>query len=313
MPYNSLVSRTDAAALIPEDVADGIIQNAVTQSAALSLFRRMTMARNQQRMPVLSALPIAYFVSGDTGLKQTTEQAWANKYLNVEEIAAIVPIPDAVLDDTDFDIWGEIRPRIEEAIGRTLDAAVFFGTNKPTSWPTDIVAAAVAAGNVYARGTSAAAIGGLAEDINQTMGLVEADGFDVNGFVADRRYRARLRSVRDTTGQAIANVAVDELFGVPLQTVAPGLWPSGLSAAELIAGDWTQGVLAVRQDITYKFLTEAVIQDSTGAIVYNLAQQDMTAMRVVFRCAWQVANPLTYEQQTEANRYPFAVLRSPAA
>lgn len=311
MPYNSLVSRTDAAALIPEDVAAGIIQNAVAQSAAMSLFRRTTMARNQQRMPVLSALPIAYFVSGDTGLKQTSEQAWANKYLNVEEIAAIVPIPDAVLDDTDFDIWGEIQPRIEEAVGRTLDAAVFFGINKPTSWPTDIVAAAIAAGNTYNRGTNNAAAGGLAEDVNQVMGLVEADGFDVNGFVADRRYRSRLRGARDTTGQQITDVGVTELFGVPMRYVAPGLWPSGSGAAELIAGDWSQGILGVRQDITYKFLTEAVIQDSTGAIVYNLAQQDMTAMRVVFRCAWQVANPLTYEQATEANRYPFGVLRAP--
>lgn len=156
MPYDNIISRTDAAALIPEDVSREIWKNVPAMSAAMTLFRQRTLARNQQRVPVLSALPTAYFVNGDTGLKQTTEVNWANKYFNVEEIACIVPIPENVLDDTDYDVWAEIRPLIEEAIGRTLDAAVFFGTNKPASWDNAIVPSAVTAGNVVARGTNAA-------------------------------------------------------------------------------------------------------------------------------------------------------------
>jgi HK97 family phage major capsid protein len=279
----------------------------------MSLFPRVPMSSNQQRMPALAALPIAYFVNGDTGLKQTTEMAWENKYLNVEEIAAIVPIPEAVLDDASFDVWGTIQPRLSEAIGRALDAAIFFGVNKPATWPTDVAAAALAASNIFTRGTSTAAQGGIAEDINQIMALVEGDGFDVNGFVTRTTYKSRLRSARGTDGQPLLDVngATRSIWGEPLIYAMKGLWPSGAGSAELIAGDWTQMLFGVRQDMTYKILDQAVIQDQGGVIQYNLAQQDMVALRVVFRCAWEQANPLNYENPTEATRNPFAILRAP--
>lgn len=313
MPFNNVISRSDVAALIPEKVSDSVVQSAVTDSAALRLFPRVTMSSAQTRMPVLAALPIAYFVNGDTGLKQTTEQQWANRYLNVEEIATIVPIPENVLDDTSFDVWGEIKPRIAEAVGRALDAAIFFGANKPGSWPADIASAAVAAGNFYTRGTNAAAAGGIAEDVNQLMGLVETDGFAVNGFVTRTTYKSRLRSARDTTGQRLLDVngSVNTIDGSNVVYSMPGLWPNGSGSAEVFAGDWSQAMLGVRKDLTYKILDQAVLTDASGAIIYNLAQQDMVAMRVVARFAYSVANPINYENLTDATRFPFAVLRAP--
>lgn len=312
MPYNNLISRTDADALIPPQYSDQIIKGAVEQSAALTMFRRVTMARGQYRMPVLSALPVAYFVNGDTGLKQTTEVNWTNKYLTAEEIACIVPIPQAVLNDADYDMWGEITPLVSEAVGRTFDAAAFFGANKPSSWPTDITAAAAAAGNVIARGTSDAAAGGISGDISKTFAKVEEDGFDVNAVITNRGYRGRLRDARTTFGQQLLD-STTGIYDTPVSYAMNGQWPTGLSAAELFAMDGNEFVVGIRQDISFTILKEAVIQDNTGAIVYNLAQQDMVAMRVVFRGAWQVSNRVTTSQAVEASRYPAAVLRSPAA
>lgn len=313
MPFDNIISRADVAATVPEDVAGTILSKAVEQSAAMTLFRRVRMSREQQRMPVLAAIPVAYFVNGDTGLKQTTEAAWANKFLDAEEIACIVPIPEAVLDDTTFDVWGEIRPLIEEAVGRTLDAAIFFGVNKPAIWPKSIVDIADDAGNTIVRGTHAANEGGIAEDFNDLFSAVETKGFDVNGLIANRVYRGLLRGARNADGDRLDDVSPGEVYGEKVTYPMRGMWPTGASAVEAIAGDFSQGILGVRQDITYKILDQAVIQDNTGAIIYNLAQQDMVAMRVVSRFAFQVANIVNFDEPDEELRSPWAIMTAPAS
>ena len=313
MPYNNLVTRANTTALVPEQVSQAMLTTLSEQSAVLSLGTRMPLASNATRFPVLSALPTAYFVTGDTGLKQTTEAAWANKYLYVEEIATIVPIPESVLDDANFDVFGAIQPLMETAIVRVLDAAIIFGTNAPTAWATegDIVGKAVAAGNVVARGTNNAAAGGFHQDILATVEAVELDGYTPNGAIGNVTVRGRLRGVRDTTGQAIP--LPGDVPNIQYPGSLAGLWPTGLSAAELIVGDFSQLVVGVRQDMTYKLLDQGVITDAGGLIQYNLPQQDMVALRLVFRAGYAVANPLNFQNSNAGTRSPFAVLRSPAA
>ena len=38
----------------------------------------------------------------------------------------------------DYDIWAEVKPRIEEAFGKLIDKAIFTGEGKPTSWRAGI-------------------------------------------------------------------------------------------------------------------------------------------------------------------------------
>lgn len=311
--YNSLTGRTDAAALIPEDVSREIMQGLPAASAALTQFRRVPMTRAQQRMPVLSVLPIAYWVDSggsDTALKQTTEINWANKYLDVREIAVIVPIPEAVIDDSDFDIWGEARPRLIEAFGKKLDSATLVDLDNP--WPQTyqqgISRQAFDAGNYQVEGTGDGTNTDFLADISETMALVEDDGFDVTGFWARRKVRARLRGLRDgTNGMPIFQEATATtpatVYGEPLSYVSNGSWVNNY---ELIAGDRSAAILGVRQDISFKIFTEGVISDDSGNVVLNLMQQDAIAMRAVGRFAFAVANPTNAENG--GSGFPFAVL-----
>ena len=318
MPYDSITSRADSAALVPEDVSREMLGRVRDeQSAALQMFRNVPVVGTQTRFPVLSALPIAYWVTGDTGLKQTSEAAWANKYLNVEEIAVIVPLPENVADDLEssgVDVWEEIRPDVEGAIGITLDTAVFFGTNAPASFPDDVNTAAAAAGNSATIGTSTTAQGGIQGDLDLLFDTVEADGYDVSGIVAVRSLRGMLRRARNADGDRLDGVNADltEYLGVPISYAMRGQWPAAASTVRAFAGDFSEFVIGVRKDITFDLFREGVIQDASGAIVYNLMQQDMIAARFTFRAGWQVSNRINRDQPTEASRYPVGRLLAAA-
>lgn len=304
------INRTGAEALMPEDYSREIIQGVVAKSAIMQLATKApNMSRKQRRIPVLSTLPTAYFVNGDQGLKQTTSQAWDNKYFNAEEIAVIVPIPEAVLDDADYDIWGEVKPRIMESIGVAFDQAVLFGKNAPSSWPTNILDAATAASKVVALGTG----DDLYEDImgeDGTIALVEKSGFMATGHIADTSMRGRYRGLRDSNKQPIFKTSMQsssqyELDGSPIFFPLNGCMDT--SKALQFTGDFKQIVYTMRQDMTYKILDQAVIQDSSGTILLNLAQQDMVALRAVMRIAWQVPNPISRMDDSD-DRYPISVL-----
>jgi HK97 family phage major capsid protein len=315
MPYNNVIARGDVT--MAEDFSSQIIDGAEDQSIAMQSFRRASVSKSQQRFPVLSALPTAYWVNGDTGLKQTTEVNWANKYLNIEELAAIVPVPENVIDDSDFDIWGEVRPKLEEAIARALDSTIFFGTNAPASFPTNIRAAAIAAANTTQQGTNAAAAGGVWGDVDDVLGKAETDGYEVDTWAANRSLRGLLRKARNTQGDRVdrdrVSADLSSIDGDKVIYGARGLWPAastGVKGLIAVAYQADQFILGIRKDMTYKVLTEAVIQDQAGVIVYNLAQQDMVALRITFRAGWQVANGLNYDQAVEASRYPASILET---
>lgn len=302
-----MITRQNAEALFTEDLVAEIIQGVTKQSAALRMFRRLpNMSSNIMRMRVLDALPMAYWVNDSTnnGRKNVTNAAWANKYIVPAEIAVIVPIKEDVLDDASIDIWGEIRPRINEALGKKIDQAVFVGVDKPSAWRADLLSSIAQAGAYVTQGS-----GTLYSAINDAMVKVEESGYNPSGIVGGVDVKGKFRMMLDTSGQPIKGTEIDEL---PKAYIDNGAWDK--TKAQLIVGDFTQAVYSIRQDITYKVLDQAVIQDpSTGDILYNLAQEDMVALRVVMRLGWEIPNPITALQPDEAVRFPFAAVQAASA
>ena len=296
------ITRTDVDALIETQVANEIFEGTIRQSKALSMFKRLPNATSDKtKLRVLDSLPIAYFVdeTTDNGRKNITKLAWDKKYINIAELAVIVPIKENLLNDSSIDIWATVRPRVEEAFARKIDNAMFFGVDKPTDWRAGLVPSITSVGAEVTESGN-----GLYSDINDVMVKVEESGYNVNGILGGTGLKGKFRMMLDTTGQPLNTT---EIGSIRREFMDNGVWDKTKST--LIVGDFSQAVYAIRQDITYKVLTEAVIQDpSDGSILYNLAQDDMVALRVVMRLGWEIPNPVNAENETEA-RFPFASLK----
>lgn len=307
------ITRADALALLARQDINEIIKPELAQSQALAAFRTVRMSAGVARMPVLAAIPTAGWVTHNnatdaSGVKPTSKVSWTDKELIAEEMAVIVPVHENTLADSNFDVWGEVRPLVAQEFGRILDAAVFFGTNKPATW-TDpaLIPGAIAAENYIVEGflPDGTASRDLAEDVNEAFGLVEDDEFDVNVAFTGRFLRRRLRGLRDDNGAPIyldglrSDGSTPSIYGQDLRYVKNGGW--NRSVATLLAGDSSAVVIGVREDVQVKLLDQATV----GGI--NLAERDMVALRFKFRVGFATAYS-TARVGGDPTDYPFSII-----
>ena len=204
----------DFSGVIPPVMSTAIIQEATLASAALQLCNRIPMGTGVQQMPVPKTLPTASWVSAaGSGRKGYTNVGLQPAQLTAEEVAAVIAIPDKMIEDTSIDLWGYCRPLLAQAIAQALDGAVLFGVNAPASFPV---------GGVMAAATGVAAGVDAVDTINKCMGTVEAQGLSPDGSAADLPVRSQLRGLRTTQNAlllgetSIGNYVVPTLYGIPI-------------------------------------------------------------------------------------------------
>ena len=314
MAYNDMIARGKTGNMIPPEYFSEVIESARESSVVLANARRLRdMERQEMKMTVEDALPMAYFVNGDTGTKGVTKSEWAGVTLTAEEIATIVPVPQNVLDDSGTPIWDKVKPQLAEAAAALIDQTVLTAQSGPSSWPNSIVKEATSRNHVVTVPGSSPDYYDLIMGENGVIAMVENDGFFVNGHVASINLRGKLRGIRDEVGQPIFTPSMQGANSYMLDGVAMTFSRNGaLNGTGVldIAGDWSKLVYSIRKDMTFDVFDTGVITDPTNsnAIVYNLLQQDMVAMRLTMRLGFALPNPVNRIQPNKAVRYPFAVL-----
>lgn len=283
------ITRADIAALIEEEYSTTLLDRATASSTVLSAFTTVPMGAKVQNMPALATRPTASFVgeTADTRTKPNTKFSFENKVLTAQEIAAIIVLNEEDLEDATEDLLANAAALGGEAVGRTLDAAVMFGNNKPAAWTSpDLYAAAVAAGQVYQVG---AGEDDLVGSIFQAAESVDDSGANPDAFLSRGGFKFKLANLRNTDGTPIylpslssAPGAVDNVAGLNAYWNKNGAWDR--SKALGLVADSSSVLIGVRSDIQVKFLTEATI----GGV--NLAENDQVALRFRARYAYTLAD-----------------------
>jgi HK97 family phage major capsid protein len=291
------IAALDFSGVIPPEFSTQIIEEAVQQSAALQLANRVPMGTTIASMPVPKTLPRAAWVSTG-GRKPYTDLKLDLETITAEEVAAVTAIPDAMLEDSAINLWAWVRPRLAEAIAVALDAAVFFGTDAPATFPAGGITAAA-----YSAGTDAGI--DAVDGVNNAMSAVEAQGLNVTGHAADLTVKGLLRGLRDASGALLLGSTQAEtgplstVYGVPAQFVSfEQLDPN------FITGAWQNLIIGVRQDIRYELNRGAVLADNEGKVIISGFQDNVTPLKVWARFGCAVVRPVTVRQPDGAK--PFA-------
>jgi hypothetical protein len=241
MEFSDLLTRTGAAAELPLQLSDELVMGVIRESTALALGRSVPTMTRQNMIPVLQSLPNAYWTSplagaqtADAGMIQTTESVFANTSLIAEELAAICPIPNNVLDDSGFDLWGAVRPLLTQACAKAIDNAVIFGINAPVTFSDSVVQHASSVGNVVPGNVFS-----LTEDnaglVLQAASLVSTQGNNVTAAAVSPgwQYRAGLARTAALVANPIGAGTPFPLLlaGMPIKP-NPVRWPNSLQRTD---------------------------------------------------------------------------------
>lgn len=284
------ISRTELSTLIEEAYSKELLDAARTNSVCLQAFNTVDMGTKTVNMPVMATLPEAGFVSesatASEGVKPTAQATWTNKQLVAEEIAVIIPVHENVIDDATEDVLADLAQKGGDAIGRKLDDAVLFGTDKPTSWTSDdLHASAVANSLTHTVSGTAGSVDDLGGSIFQAAQSVDEAGWDPGALIAPRGLRYQLANIRNADGTPIflpslsssAPGETDMVQGLASYWVTGRIWDTDVTA---LVVDPDRVIIGVRQDVQVKLLDQATV----GSI--NLAERDMVALRFKARYAY---------------------------
>jgi hypothetical protein len=230
--------------------------------------------------------PIAGFV-GELGVKPVTGASWGRVTVGIQELAAIVPFSNQIIEDADQNPEALIGPDVELSIAELIDAHALgmqAGVGITSNFASNL------AGTTQTVEYNAARADALAFAISQAMGMIEANGGRPNGVALSWTLRQAIREARQvaaagTLGAAQpvygqGGVGIDPFQGLRAAfSTNLGSVAAAPAAGKVIGivGDWTNAIMLVRNDINVSRSTEATIIN--GATTYHMWQQNMQALR----------------------------------
>lgn len=285
---------------IPSGVASEIIADVTRGSSVMRLARAVDMqGKPKKKQPVLVSGPGAYWVGEGERITASAAQ-WIFPEIEVKKLAVIIPMSKEALNDSTTDVFAQLKPHVSESFAVGFDKAALFGTNSPYGAGSSVFEKLTTAGNLFEN--KSVADQDMGGDISDTMALIEADGYDVNGFVGAVAIKNSLRKLRNKDGDPIFSDMKGDtpanVYGQSLAYCRNGAWDN--TKALMLAGSWNYALFGLLGDIEYEILKEATLQSVTMADnkPLSLAENDMVALKATMRIGFLVVKDAAFAALT---------------
>lgn len=302
MPSGTQTNRT--AVSLPAELSREIMQIAVGESAIMQLARRVVLPGRGLDIPTITGDPEAEWVS-ETGNKPVKNPGIGMKNMRGYTLAVILPFSKQFRRDLPG-LYDNILARLPGALGKKFDQTVLGAVEKPGTGFDNF---ATATAQSIVKSVSADAYDGLVaarKDVADHGGII-------NGWALSPQAESLLLEARDNDGRPlflgnVAEAAIPRILGAPTKT-GRGLYAVGSAAGESsasapdvvgVAGDWTQAMYGIVEDIQISFADQATltyVDENEQTVTINLWQKNMFAVRCEFEAGF-VANTACFNRLT---------------
>lgn len=227
----------------------------------------------------------------EAAAKPATGAEYTQVTLDIVKGAAIVMYTQELIDDAQEDptllINDDVRAAAADwvdtnALGRNAAGTIVGSFNSELSETSQTQELANTGGDAIPKAISAA------------MGTIRGKGYNPTGAILAWDAEQALRDARMTVETASpifqpfgASAAPDNIYGLPLRYTTNLQTFAGAAAAGRVVGvvgDFSQAVLAIRQDMTVDFSNQATVD--VGGTLHNMWQQNKVGARFEMRCGF---------------------------
>lgn len=265
--------------LVPDQYVQDAFQAGIDrQSAVAQLARIRRVDAKRVQLTEYVGRPTAGFVAEGAD-KPATGAAYNQVTVDIKKIASIVLYTEELIEDAKSDPTVLINQDVRAAFADLIDVHA-LGRNAAGAVTTQF-------NNALSNTTTTVEYDQTKQDalplaVSSAIQTIRANGYNANGVIVGPDAELYLRNARDTQGRPLYSTgfegAPSSLYGLNLsrttnlQTIAG---TAGAGRVVAIVGDFTQGLLAVRDDIKVKFSDQATV--NVSGTDHRLWQQNKVA------------------------------------
>jgi HK97 family phage major capsid protein len=289
-----LIEGTNASGgfLVPDLDAGVLFQKGINRQSAVASMPGLRLRRvtgKREKYTEYAGRP-AFATVAEAAAKPATGAEYTQITLDIVKGACIVMYTQEMIDDGLQDptllINDDVRAAAADwvdsnALGRNAAGTIVGSFNSELSETTQTVEL----------GTTGDAI---PVAISSAMATIEANGYTPTGAILASDAKASLRNARMTVETASplfqpynSAAAPSDIYGLPLRYTTNLQTFAGAAAAGRVVGvvgDFSQAVLAIRQDLTVDFSNQATVD--VGGTLHNMWQQNKVGARWEMRAGF---------------------------